>query len=347
MKRTMSRRFARYTLLLSLILGLHGLLLAQSKVGTSAAQFLSISVGPRAIAMGSAYVAENTDVTSLYWNPGAFQQAGKSEAMFSHTNWLVGTNFRWLGFMLRLGEDNAVGLSLTQLDYGEEDVTSVQMPEGTGEKWTAQDLAFGLSYSRRLTDFFAMGGSVKYVRQQIWNESATAWAFDLGLLFVTGFNGMRLGVSMTNFGGDLQLEGSDLTRQVDIDPSNSGSNKNLVGYLKTDPWPMPLTFRVGLAMDVLKGDQFIATLAADAVRPSDMGESVNVGTEVGWNKMVFVRAGYRGAVNNSKTDKEDGLTFGAGLHYALEGVGGIGVDYAYMQFGAFGNLSTIAVSVNF
>ena len=49
---------------------------AQTKVGTTAAQFLGVSVGPRAIAMGGAFVAANDDATSLYWNPGAFQQAG-------------------------------------------------------------------------------------------------------------------------------------------------------------------------------------------------------------------------------------------------------------------------------
>jgi len=35
---------------------------AQSKVGTTAAQFLGVPVGPRAIAMGGAYVAANQDV---------------------------------------------------------------------------------------------------------------------------------------------------------------------------------------------------------------------------------------------------------------------------------------------
>ena len=33
--------------------------LAQSKVGTSSAQFLGISVGPKAMGMGGAYVASN------------------------------------------------------------------------------------------------------------------------------------------------------------------------------------------------------------------------------------------------------------------------------------------------
>jgi hypothetical protein len=317
---------------------------AQTKVGTTAGQFLGISVGPRAVAMGGAYVAEASDATSLYWNPGAFAQVGKSEFVFSHMDWLVGTKFRWFGFMLNLGGENALGIQLTQLDYGEEEVTTVTQPVGTGERWSAQDLALGLSYCRRLTDRFSMGGTVKYIEQRIWNESATAFAFDVGLLFVTGFNDMRLGVSMSNFGGDLKLEGQDLLKRVDIDPANSGSNKALVGSLKTDPWALPLLFRIGLAMDVVKTDQVRFTAAADALMPNDNQQSVNAGGEVAWNDMVFFRGGYKSIFGSGN---EEGVSLGAGLKYSVQTVGSIRLDYAYTDFGVFGSLNSIAVAIAF
>ena len=175
-------------------------LFPQSKVATSAAQFLGISVGPKALAMGSAYVASPGDVTSLYWNPGAFVQANKTEFLFSNTNWLVDTKFRWFGFMYNLDGQNAFGVSLTQLDYGEEEVTTVAQPEGTGERWSAQDLAVAASYSRRFTDRFSLGGSAKFINQRVFNEVATGVTFDLGLLFITEFNNIRLGMAMSNFG---------------------------------------------------------------------------------------------------------------------------------------------------
>lgn len=317
---------------------------SQSKVGTTAAQFLGISVGGRATAMGDAFVASGEDVTSIYWNPGAFAQAGKSEFAFANTEWLVGTKYRWFGLMLNLDGTNAFGLSMTNLDYGEDDVTTVQSPEGTGARWSAQDIAIAISYSRRLTDRFSMGGSVKYVNQSIWNESASTVAFDLGLLFVTGLNDMRLGMSFSNFGGDLTLDGRDLFERIDIDPSNSGSNKTLVGKLKTDPWPLPLLFRVGAAMDVIKNNSIKVTLAADAVRPNDNVEYINIGGEVGWNNMAFLRGGYRSLL---KKDSEQGLSLGAGLRYQMEGIATLEVNYAYSQFGIFGNLNTIGISVSF
>jgi hypothetical protein len=325
---------------------------AQSKVGTTAAQFLGIGVGPKAIAMGGAFVASHEDATLLYWNPGAFAQAGRSQVVFSNTDWLVGTKFRWFGGMFNLDGENAIGLSFTQLDYGEEEVTTVEQPDGNGQRWSASDLAIGLSYSRNLTDRFSLGGTVKYVSQNIWNETASTFAFDLGLLFVTGFNDMRLGVSMTNFGGDLQLEGRDLLQKVDIDPNNSGSNKDLVGTLKTDPWALPLTFRVGVAMDVYKDEEMRVTLAADAIRPTDAQESVNIGGELGWRESVFLRGGFKSAVGggtkiSSREDVQEGLTLGAGLKYRQEGLATLEVHYAFSKFGVFGNLNTISVALGF
>ena len=50
------------------------MLSAQSKVGTSSAQFLGIGVGPKAIAMGGAFTSIANDASTLYWNPGAISR---------------------------------------------------------------------------------------------------------------------------------------------------------------------------------------------------------------------------------------------------------------------------------
>jgi opacity protein-like surface antigen len=349
--RTLIRRWAGALPVAALGLLCASVAPGQSKVGTTAAQFLGISVGARAIAMGSAYVASLGDVSSLYWNPGSVVQSSRNQISFVNTEWLADTRFRWAGVMLNLDGDNAVGLSFTQLDYGEEDVTTVASPEGTGERWSAKDLVIGLSYSRRLTDRFSIGGSAKYVNQTIYNESASNITFDLGLLFITDFNDMRIGMSMSNFGGDLSLDGRDLLQRVDIDPANAGSSKTLVGRLKTDSWPMPLLFRVGVAMDVFKSDLLTLTAAVDGLRPNDNSESVNVGAEAGFRDMFFVRGGYKslfgGEPPTKKDVQQDGLTLGAGVKYAFEGVATIQIDYAFMKFGLFGNLNTIALAIAF
>jgi len=317
---------------------------AQSKIGTTAAQFLGIPVGARALSMGGTSVAASSDVGTIYFNPGAFAQAQKTEVLVSSTDWLLGSKLRWLGAMINIDGTNAFGLSITQLDYGDEEVNTEDNPDGTGQRWSAQDFAVALSYSRNLTDRFSIGGSAKYISQSIWNESASTFAFDLGVLFVTGFHDMRLGMSISNFGGDMTMNGRDLNKVIDLDPNHAGSNKLNIAKLNTDPWPIPLLFRVGLAMDILKNELCTLTIESDALRPSDNVEVVNLGAEATFLNIICLRGGYKSLF---QTDSEEGLTLGVGVKYAEPNSMGLEVNYAYQQFGRFGNINTFSVAVSF
>jgi len=318
--------------------------MGQSKVGTTGAPFLGISVGARGTAMGGAFSAVSTDVTALYYNPGGIPFIGKSQFMACHTSWLVGSKFNWVGLMLNLDGNNVIGIHFTQLDYGDEEVTTVLIPEGTGETWGASDIAVGLSYGRKLTDQFSIGGNAKYIQQSIWNESARAFALDVGLLFITNFHDMRLGMSISNFGTDLKMDGRDLLQRVDLDPEAMGNNETIVAELKTENWPLPFFFRVGLAMDVLHFGNSRVTLAMDALRPSDNTEIINLGTEISFNDWVFLRGGYKSLFRD---DSEEGLTVGGGVHIAMQDMFAIEIDYTYADFGLFEHVQMISGSVTF
>lgn len=59
-----------------LFLGFSRLALAQGGPGTTGAVELKIPVGPRAIAMGEAFVAVANDANAIYWNPAGLMQLG-------------------------------------------------------------------------------------------------------------------------------------------------------------------------------------------------------------------------------------------------------------------------------
>lgn len=322
----------------------NGLIFGQDKVGTSAAPFLGISIGGAASAMGGAFVSVARDASASYWNPGALSRIGRSEITFTHTAWFIGTSYDWGGVVLNLDGNNAFGANLAILDYGEENVTTVQEPEGNGLRWSAQDLFASLSYARNLTDRFSIGGSVKYIRQKIYNESASGYALDLGLLYITRFNGMRLGVSITNFGTEMRMEGKDLLHPYDQDPNNLGNNPTITSELKTQSWPLPLFYRVGVSMDVVKVSQTSLMLATDAVIPSDNSTIINVGAELNWNQIFFLRGGYKSLI---REDSEEGLTAGVGFNYFVPGLGKIGIDYSYNDFGLLEEIHTWGVSFSF
>ncbi len=320
-----------------------GSLFAQNKVGTTAADFLTIPIGPRATAMGGAYVANANDASAAYWNPGALSRSSQSEFQASHADWILGSNHNWAGLVFKLGSDNAFAISFNQLDYGSDEITTALEPEGTGQFWDAADLAIGLTYARNLTDRFSIGGTIKYISTRIWNESASAFALDVGLLFNTELEGLRLGMNITNFGTEMKLDGPDLFQPIDVDPSNFGNNQNIAGKLETDGWDLPLNFTVGMAMDFLNNEDWYFTVATDAVYPINTTPYINLGSEVAWNNTLFLRAGYHSLFEE---DSEEGLSFGVGLLYEVSGFN-LGVDYSFVDFGQFDNISRYAINVKF
>lgn len=321
----------------------------QSKVGTTAANFLSIPVGSRATAMGGAFSAVANDATASFWNPSGLSRMNRNEFTVTTAEWLVGTRLNWIGLAFKFDDDNAVGVSINQLDYGEEEITTPDQPEGTGQKWSANDLSVSLSYSRNLTDRFSIGGTVKYITQKIWNETASAFALDVGLLFYTELEGLKLGANIANFGTEMKLNGKDLLRPIDIDPSNAGNNPNIAGSLDTDSWPLPLVFTVGLAYDLNFLEQWHATITTDAVIPNNQSTHTNVGVEVGWNYMLFLRGGFNGLFRD-KNDKlfsaenMDGFTAGVGVQYDF-GDFFAKFDYSYSNLGIFNKISRFSLSV--
>ena len=316
-------------------------ILPQTKVGTTVANFLTIPVGPRASAMGGAFTAIANDATTAFWNPSGLSRLTRNEFTASTAEWLVGTRLNWVGLAFKLDEDNAIGISVNQLDYGEEEITTAQKPNGTGEKWSASDISIALSYSRNLTDRFSIGGTAKYVTQNIWNESASAFALDIGLLFYTQLPGLRLGMNISNFGTEMKLDGKDLLQPIDIDPSNAGNNPNISGGLLTDSWPLPLTFTVGVGYDVINNETWLVTAAVDALIPNNQNTYGNMGLEITWDNLISLRGGYNSL---GKYDAQEGLTAGVGIQYDF-GTFYAKFDYSYTDFGIFDSISRFALSV--
>lgn len=315
---------------------------SQNKVGTTAAPFLGIGAGPRAIGMGGAFTAVANDPSALYWNPAGISRTGSTQFLLEHTNYLVGSSYNYFAGVVALDEDNAIGLSVTELDYGSDLVTTVSQPDGTGETWSASDWAVGLTYARNLTDRFSIAGTAKMVMQNIWHESATGWALDAGVLYITPFNNMKIGMEIANFGTDMRLDGTDLLVSYDPAPSMGGNNKNIPAEYYTNSYPLPLFFRVGLAMNVIQFGDNRLTLAADALHPSNGVQSMNVGAEYAWNNFLFLRAGYKSLF---VPDSQEGLTLGVGLRYEIAMNLIFKLDYGYENFGVLKNLQEFALTI--
>ncbi|KPL08318.1 hypothetical protein AMJ86_01010 [bacterium SM23_57] len=317
-----------------------------TKVGTTAANFLKIGVGARAIGMGGAFVSMADDASAMYWNPAGIALLQGAEAFFNHSEWIADINFDYAGVIVALPKVGSFGLNATVLSMSEMERTTEYYPEGTGQMFSAGSYALGVTYARSLTDRFSIGFNFKYINEYILNSSASGFAIDIGTMFITQFRGLRIGANITNFGTKMQMDGRDILVQHDIDPLREGNNDKINADLSTDRFDLPLHLRVGVSYDLLQdvpNNQL--WLSIDATHPNDNIEQVNIGGEYIFNDMVTLRAGYTSLFAK---DSEKDLTLGAGVMYTFIGNVKAKIDYAYQAFGRFGNVDKIiSVAIGF
>jgi hypothetical protein len=334
------------TILVAILLASVNLLSQVSKVGTTAAAFLEIGPGSVATSMGGAFVSVANDATSLYWNPSGIADFTKNEVTIFHANWIASINFDYVALVIPLGETGNIGLSFTSLSMADEMVRTVAQQEGTGEYYSAGDIAVGLSYARKLTDRFSIGFTAKYIQETIWHESASAVAIDAGTIFRTDlFNGLTIGASISNFGTQMKLNGSDIRNFARVDPTLLGSNDQVAYNIELESWDLPFLFQIGISTNVYKDEDYRLLVSVDALHPNNNYESMNIGGQFSYRDYLFVRAGFR---NLFLTGSEGGLTLGVGVNSKLLFTDDfVGFDYAYRNFGRLENVHTLSVDIKF
>lgn len=346
----MKMRFCKYILIFILFLTM--LLPAQedtyrskvSKRGTTAANFLEIGVGSRALSLGSAFTAVADDPSTIYWNAGGLAKLNRHGVLFNHTEWIADIKFDFMSASFNFGSYGTIGLSITALTMNEMEVTTIEEPEGNGQVFNASDFAVSLAYAYRITDRFSIGTNMKVIRQNIWEMSSTGFAADLGVHYVTPFEGLNLGMSITNFGTSMKLNGPNSMILHDPDASTSGNNGRIPAKIDMNKWPLPLNFRIGLSYQLFKSEFHKALVAFDAQHPNNNYESVNVGAEYVFKNMLALRGGYKSLFLD---DAEESLTLGAGLYYPILGNILLRFDFAYVDFGLFDNVFKYTVGIDF
>lgn len=297
--------------------------LGGQRAGISTAQFLKIGVGGRATAMGDAFVAVANDVSALYWNPAGLTQFSDNQVIFSHNQWVVDINHDFVGAVYHLDDANSFGVSLTGLTMDEMKVTTEYAPFGTGEYFGFSDVGISVSYSRKMTDQFSFGGTVRYIEETLDKLKMRGFMIDLGTYYWTGLGSTRFAVTVSNFGNDLAPDGEVV----------------LVGNRTKSEWQSfspPTMFRIGFAFEPYEDEQHRVTTSIQLNHPNDNSENVSLGAEYVWNKMFFARGGYKFNV------EEQNYSFGAGVNVPIS-IANVSVDYAFANFSRLGSAHRFSI----
>ena len=327
-----------------------------NRYGSTSANFLEIGVGSANTAMGDAGVTFAQGPSSVYWNPAALAFVNKNETSFMLQPWILDINMMYFGASIYLNRIGTFALSITQMGYGDMDVTTMAQQDGTGEKFTANEFSAGVTFSRKIVESFSFGATAKLVSSKIWHSSATAFALDLGSIVNTSFlsptgeaeDGLRIGMSISNYGTRLQYDGIDLLNPIDVAPFEDGNFADVPGQFRPGQWELPLFFRIGVGLKPLLTDMHRLILAIDAVHPNNNSEYVNIGAQyelkLAGQGSFYVRGGYKSLF---MVDSQFGMTLGGGLKINLMNNQSIQLDYSHRTMGVFGDLSSYTVSFSF
>ena len=304
-------RFGFLTLL-ACILGVVSASAQFNNVGTSAANFLKIPVGARGTAVGGAFTALVDDASSLYWNAAGMTGVSGNEVSISTNLWLLDLRHDFIAGVFSVDQFSRVGVSISYLSMGAMEETTPEEPTGTGLEFNAYDVAFGFAYARRLTDRFSAGGQAKYIMETISKSKASGLAFDLGLLFHSEWNDLRIGASITNFGPDLQITGDNLRQNLDPYP-NTGSNPDDVPhFMETEHFSLPIQFQVGASIVPYHNESMSLTTMLEVRDARDFNQEVRLGGEVLILNTLYLRGG-------ANLFLVEGSIFGGGDDTVIEG----------------------------
>lgn len=291
------------------------------KVGTFDGQFLKIGVGARAAGMGGAFVGVSDDATSLYWNAAGIARvdADKSQVTLNYANWPADLQFSYVGYVFHLKKiPGAFGVSARALTMNPMVETTAYQPDpnvGTGRTFDAGMMTAGLTYARSFTDKFSAGVTGNFIHEGLAEFSQQTFAFDVGTLYDVGTMGMRIGMGISNIGGQIQF----IDRQARI----------------------PTMFRVGVSASLLqRADQKLIG-SFEFSHPPDNSERLNMGVEYALKKYLFLRGGY-----NMNYDT-DGIAGGVGFRFPVSAVGMAILDYAFTDMKDLGGAHRFSLRFDF
>jgi hypothetical protein len=330
---------------------------SNTRVGSRGANFLSIGVGARAMAMGNAYGALAEGADAIYWNVAGMAQDPRFTALVSYNDMYGDFGLQHIyGAVTVPAGEGAWGFSIISFQSGDITYTTEQYPEGGdpqfGETFEWTDLSVGLSYARQITDRLNVGMTVKYARSGINDANASFFGGDAGIQFRTGLLGTTIAAAINNLGSAGQYSGPLLRTTVQAADELFDTDRLVATTFDTRSWDMPTSFTFSVLWDLVGSPEALLTpnadhalvLMTDATDAIDTAVMGRAGLEYSFREMFYVRGGkfFMNEANAGFRDFGHGLTGGLGVAIPLGGAR-LHVDYAYQGWGELENIQVFSV----
>lgn len=299
--------------------------------GTAGAQELLIPISAKGLSLGAANLSSISGLDAIFYNPaGVGLSTNVTEAMFSYMNYIADIGYSFAAVSVNLDEIGSVGFSFRTMDFGEIPVTNEANPYGTGATYSPSYFIVSGTYSNSITDRIRVGFNVNLISESIQSSSASGFSFDAGIQYsnVAMVEGLSLGLTLKNIGGEMTFDGPDLLRKAEenIDESSRGTQFYKIAAASFE---LPTQLLLGLSYTTQFEDMYTTTISSAYQSNSFSNDEINMSLEFDYNDLIFLRGGYSYIDESRDLEEESifGPTFGAGIK--IESEVDITFDYGY------------------
>ncbi len=331
--------------------------------GSAGAAELLINPFSRSSGWGSANVAGVVGLEGQYSNVAGLASTEKTELIFSQTSWLQYGNelfnadesvssISTFGFSQRVSESGVLGVGVMAMDFGDIEITTVDMPDGGIGTFSPKFMNIGASYAHVFSNSIQGGFTLRMISEQISDVSANGVALDAGIQYRTGVQDeLKFGISFKNWGPRMSFSGDGLSFRGIV---GSADDYKMTIEQRSSFFELPSLFNIGMSYDILLTDHRF-TCAGTFTSNSFQKDQYRLGTEYSYNDYFMARIGYvyeEGQANRilgnseSMTTAFTGPTAGFTIELPMSGGSTFGLDYSYIDTNPFKGCHAIGCRID-
>jgi hypothetical protein len=314
--------------LLGLVLAAGHARAAVTTAGTAGAAFLEIQQGSaRAMALGHSYVAMAEGSDALTWNPAGLAATQQKEVAYSYLSYVQN-----LDTPLYLAYAHPMGRTVwgANLAYLSDDGYDVRDVNGVPQPSTAVQVHDGFGTIAVARSFWyeklQLGGAVRMVHEDNAGNLHDTVVGDVGAIMKPN-NFLALGFAVQNFG----------TVVTNVASVVRGGAAFHAGDFVTIALEVSDAADAGLRVGI----------GAEFQIPEEYLEVGQLAFRVGYYNSDNFGQSFSNTLESLKLDRTSGLSFGFGLFTSQAFGYGLGIDYAFVPFGALGTVDQISLKVKF
>ena len=303
------------------------------RIGTAGAGELLIPIGSRGSAMAGAVLSTTEGVEAMYWNPAGLASLEGTEAMFTHLPYFADIDVNFVGVATAIEGFGTIGFGAKVVSIGDIQETTVDFPEGTGREFSPSLTVINLSYARVLTANVSFGFTGMLINENVFEAKATGAAFDVGFIYDPRWQGVSLGLSIKNYGPEMQFSGIGFQRTAEGRPLSPESA----------PFDLPSSINIGMAYNFLDRGPHLASLSGNFRSNNYQDDFWQGGFEYAYNDNYYLRGGY---TFSEQDEYLYGLSLGGGLTYRF-GETAIALEYSWTETEFFDDNQYFTVKLKF